>query len=144
MPLPRRIKPALAILAVAALGAVAFGMRATQADKDPPKKGNEARTFEFAPGDLAQLKREPLGRQIPVSGSMKPVLQATIRAKVPAEVTKVHVQEGQAVAAGAAIAALDTGDVKARHDAQLATVAEARARQERATSNRAENKSESG
>lgn len=140
MPLPRRIKPALAILAVAALGAVAFGMRATQADKDPPKKGNEARTFEFAPGDLAQLKREPLGRQIPVSGSMKPVLQATIRAKVPAEVTKVHVQEGQAVAAGAAIAALDTGDVKARHDAQLATVAEARARLDLARKNQANNK----
>ena len=140
MRLPKRLKPAIALAVLAAAGAAFFGVRVSQADKEPPKKPQEARTFEFAPGDVVALAREPLGRQIPVSGSVKPVLQATVRSKVAAEVTRVHVQEGQAVAAGAALVTLDTGDLKARHDAQLAAVAEARARLELARKNQANNK----
>jgi RND family efflux transporter MFP subunit len=86
------------------------------------------------------LSREPLGRTIPVSGTMKPLLQATVRSKVPAEVARVHVQEGQSVAAGAPLVSLDTADLKARHDAQMAAVAEARARLDLARKNQANNK----
>ena len=128
MPPLRKSLPALAVLALVAAGAVFFGLRLSQADKEPEKKADGPRTFEFAPGDLAQLRREPLGRPIPVSGSLRPVLQATVRAKVAAEVARVHVQEGERVGAGAVLATLDTGDLAARHEAQLAAVAEARAR----------------
>jgi RND family efflux transporter MFP subunit len=142
MPLKRKrlAKPVLAVLVVAAASATLLGLRAPQANKDVPKNGNEARVFEFAPGDLAELQRMPLGRQIPVSGSMKPVLQATVRAKVPAEVARVHVQEGERVAAGMTLVTLDTADLKARYDAQMASVAEARARLDLATKNQANNK----
>ena len=138
MPDRKKLKPALVIVALAAAGALAFGLRASQADKEAPKPGAEAaRTFEFAPGDLTELKREALGRAIPVSGSMRPVLQATVRSKVAAEVARVHVQEGERVAAGMPIATLDTGDLAARNDAQLATVAEMRARVDLARKNQA-------
>lgn len=140
MPPLRKSLPALAVLALVAAGAVFFGLRLSQADKEPEKKADGPRTFEFAPGDLAQLRREPLGRPIPVSGSLRPVLQATVRAKVAAEVARVHVQEGERVAAGAVLATLDTGDLAARHEAQLAAVAEARARLDLARKNRANNK----
>jgi RND family efflux transporter MFP subunit len=50
------------------------------------------------------------------------------------------VQEGQSVAAGSPLVSLDTADLKARHDAQMATVAEARARLDLATKNQANNK----
>jgi membrane fusion protein (multidrug efflux system) len=135
----RFLKPALALLAVVAVAASLMGLRVSQANKEPEKK-KEDRTFEFAAGDLAELRREPLGRRIPVSGSMKPLLQATVRAKVPAEVAKVHVQEGQAVAAGAPLFTLDTDDLRARLDAQMAAVAEARARLDLARKNQANNK----
>ena len=135
-----RLKPALAVIAVAAVAATLVGMRVI-AGKDPGKKAEgAARTFEFAPGDLAEMRREPLGRLIPVSGSLKPLLQATVRSKVPAEVARVHVQEGERVAAGGAIATLDTADLKARYDAQAASVAEARARLDLARKNQANNK----
>src|SRR5437868_2564612 len=95
-----RLKPALAVIAVAAIAATLVGMRVT-AGKDSGKKTEGAlRTFEFAPGDLSEMRREPLGRLIPVSGSLKPLLQATVRSKVPAEVARIHVQEGERVAAG--------------------------------------------
>jgi membrane fusion protein, multidrug efflux system len=141
MPMKKKrfVKPVLAVLAVAAAAATLLGLKVTQANKDSPRKGDEARTFEFAPGDLAELQRMPLGRQIPVSGSMKPVLQATVRSKVPAEVARVHVQEGERVAAGAPLFTLDTADLKARYDAQMASVAEARARLDLAKKNQVNN-----
>lgn len=134
----RFLKPALAVVAVVAVVASLVGLRVSQANKEPEKKAE--RTFEFAAGDLAELRREPLGRRIPVSGSMKPLLQATVRSKVPAEVAKVHIQEGQAVAAGSPLITLDTADLRARLDAQMAAVAEARARLDLARKNQANNK----
>lgn len=135
----RFLKPALITLAAVVVAGSLLGLRVSQANKEPAKKGEQERIFEFAAGDLSELKREPLGRMIPVSGSMKPLLQATVRAKVAAEVAKVHVQEGQQVAAGATLVTLDTADVKARLDAQLAAVAEARARLDLAKKNQANN-----
>ncbi|HYC37486.1 MAG TPA: efflux RND transporter periplasmic adaptor subunit [Usitatibacter sp.] len=136
----RLAKPAIAAIVVLAIAGSIFGLRASQAKKEPAKGPDAARTFEFAPGDLAELKREPLGRQIPVSGTMKPQLQATVRSKVAAEVARVHVQEGQPVAAGAPLITLDAQDLAARLDAQLAAVAEARARLDLARKNQANNK----
>lgn len=137
---PRRrfLKPAIAAVVVLAVAGSFFGLRPSQAKKEEKKK--EDKVFEFAAGDLAEMQRVPLGRQIPVSGSMKPLLQATVRSKVPAEVAKVHVQEGDRVAAGAALVSLDTADLKARYDAQAAAVAEAKARLDLAKKNQANNK----
>lgn len=134
----RYLKPALITLVALALAGSLVGLRASQGKKDAKK--DEQKVFEFAPGDLAELQRMPLGRQIPVSGSVKPLLQATVRSKVPAEVAKVHVQDGQSVAAGAPLVTLDTADLKARHDAQAAAVAEARARLDLARKNQANTK----
>jgi membrane fusion protein (multidrug efflux system) len=134
----RYLKPALvALLALVVTGSV-VGLRASQAPKEAKK--NDEKVFEFAPGDLAELQRVALGRQIPVSGSVKPLLQATVRSKVPAEVARVHVQEGQSVAAGSPLVTLDTADLKARYDAQAAAVAEARAKLDLARKNQANNK----
>jgi len=132
------VKPALALVVVAAVGAALVLSQTSQAKKDAKK--NEEKVFEFAPGDLAEMQRVPLGRQIPVSGSVKPLLQATVRSKVPAEVARIHVQEGQRVDAGAALVSLDTADLKARYDAQAAAVAEARAKLDLARKNQANNK----
>ena len=139
-PARRITRSLLALVTLLAIGGSLLGLRVSQANKEPEKKADGARTYEFAPGDLAELRREPLGRTIPVSGTMKPLLQATVRSKVPAEVARVHVQEGQTVAAGAPLVSLDTADLKARHDAQMAAVAEARARLDLATKNQANNK----
>lgn len=141
MPLKNRrfAKPAIITVVALLVAGSLLGLRASQANKDPGKKKDEARVFEFAPGDLAQLQSVPLGRQIPVSGSMKPLLQATVRAKVPAEVARVHVQEGDRVAAGAPLVSLDAADLRARYDAQAAAVAEARARLDLARKNQKNN-----
>ena len=71
---------------------------------------------------------------------MRPLLAATVRAKVPAEVARVGAQEGDRVAAGHALVVLDTADLKARAEAQNAAVAEMKARLDLARKNQANNK----
>ena len=134
----RFAKPAVITVVLLIVAGTLLGLRASQANKEEPKK-DAARVFEFAPGDLAELQTIPLGRQIPISGSLKPLLQATVRSKVAAEVARVHVQEGERVAAGAPLIGLDTADLKARYDAQAAAVAEARARLDLARKNQRNN-----
>ena len=132
----RLLKPAIVSLVVLALAGTFLGLRTSQANKETSaKKGDEPKVFELAPGDLATLSRIPLGREIPVSGSLKPVLSATVRAKVAAEVARVHVQEGHRVAAGQVLVTLESADLKARLDRELAVVAEAMARLELARKN---------
>ena len=136
----RFAKPVVIGVAALVVAGSLFGWRASQADHPPGKADPAQRTFEFASGDLAELRSEALGRRIPVSGTLRPTLQATVRSKVAAEVAVLHVQEGEPVQSGAVLATLDTADLKARLDAQLAAVAEARARLDFARKNQANNK----
>ena len=134
----RAVKPAIISVLVLAVAGSVLGWRATQANKPEAKVGDKV--FEFAAGDLVELKREALGREIPVSGSVRPVLAATVRAKVAAEVARVHVQEGERVQSGQPIATLETADLNARVDREHAAVAEGRARLDLARKNQANNK----
>jgi len=81
-----------------------------------------------------------LGHVVPISGTLKPLTQAVVKAKVAAEVAKVHVQEGERVMAGQILVSLDTADLRARYDAQMASVAEMQARLDLAGKNEANNR----
>ncbi len=135
----RWIKPvAVALIALLAIGSLAT-WRAMANKKPDPKKTQES-VFEFSKGDLALLSPRELGNMIPVSGTLKPLTQAVVKSKVAAEVAQVHVQEGQRVTAGQVLVSLDTADLRARLDAQHASVAEMKARLELASKNEANNK----
>jgi RND family efflux transporter MFP subunit len=101
------------LLVVAAVaGAVALqAARKAEAERSKPKGPV---TLEFAPGDLIRVEARPLARWLPVSGTIQPVRQATVKAKVPGEVRQLGVREGEAVRAGQLIARIDTSDLEAR------------------------------
>jgi RND family efflux transporter MFP subunit len=127
------------VFGLAALIAIGGVVAYRAVAKKPDKKPDEAKVFEFAPGDLAVLQPVRMGQVIPVSGSLKPLLQATVKSKVAAEVARVLVQEGERVQSGQVLVALDTADLKARLDSQLASVAEAKARMDLARKTRESN-----
>ena len=137
---PRKwLKPAaFALVGVLVIGSL-IGWRAMTAKKPDDKNPKES-VFEFAKGDLALMVPRELGNVIPVSGTLKPVTQAVVKAKVAAEVAKVHVQEGERVSAGQVLVSLDTADLRARLDAQQALVAEMKARLDLAGKNEANNR----
>ena len=133
-----RNKPvAIALVAIAIVGSI-VGWRATQAHKPDEKKDGPV-TLEFTPADIAVVQMRSLVRAISFSGSLAPVVQTAVKSKVPGEVTKVLVREGETVAAGQLLAQIDTTDLQSRLEAQAAALEEAKARLTIAEKNRANN-----
>lgn len=132
------MKPIVATVAVVAIVGILVGFRASQAHKPEDKKDGPV-TLEFTPADVAVVEMKSLTRSIAFSGSIMPVVQTTVKSKVPGEVTQVLVREGQAVDGGQLIAQIDTRDLQSRLDAAVASLEEARARLTIAEKNRVNN-----
>jgi RND family efflux transporter MFP subunit len=83
--------------------------------------------IELSPADLAVAETREIRRELPLTGQVRPVHQAYVRAKVAGEVMEMRVKEGEALKAGQLIARLDPAEYQARLDERLATLAAARA-----------------
>jgi RND family efflux transporter MFP subunit len=135
----RFLKPVLVGTALVLVAGSLVGLRMSQAKKDDPKKDSAKVVLEFTAADVAMVEMRELQRTLSLSGSLSPVLQATVRSKVPGEVQKVMVREGDRVAEGQVIATIDTADLRARLDAQVASLEESRAKETLARKNRENN-----
>jgi RND family efflux transporter MFP subunit len=124
---------------VIAVGGVAVGFAATRKSESETKPVAE-RSFEFAPTDLGTVEKREIRRVIPISGALAPFNQATVKAKVAAEVIGVTVLEGETVQAGQVLVRLDQADTRSRYDAQRAALDDARAKLVLAQKNRDNNK----
>ena len=133
----RFLKPALIIAAVVLVAGSLVGLRVVQSKKEEPKEAKAP--LQFTPADIAVVEMRELQRTLSLSGSLSPVLQSTVRSKVPGEVQKVLVREGDRVTEGQVIATIDTADLKARLDAQAAALEESRAKETLARKNRENN-----
>jgi len=128
----------VALIVVGALGG-AIAQRAARkaAENAPPKEAPVA--LQFAPADLAYVEARPLSRWLPVSGTLQPVRQATVKAKVAGDVLEVAVREGEPVKAGQMLARIDTADAQARLADRIGALESARAQLALATKTRAMN-----
>jgi len=111
----RRVIVALVVLL--AVGGVAGSVAMRVAKK--AQEGKDADkgapvTLEFAPADLTAVESRPLNRFLPVSGTMQPVRQATVKAKVSGDVRQITVRDGDTVQAGQVLVRVDTADLDAR------------------------------
>jgi membrane fusion protein, multidrug efflux system len=132
------VKPILIVAGIAIVTGSLVGYRLTQAKKDDPKS-NAKVVLEFTPADVAMVEMRELQRTLSLSGSLSPLLQSTVRAKVPGEVRKVLVREGDRVAEGQVIATIDIADLRARVDAAVAALEESKAKATIARKNRENN-----
>jgi len=133
---PRRaLKPVLLVLGLAVVIGSLVAFRESPAKKEEPGKG-AAPTLEFTPADIAVVELRELSRILPISGSLSPVVQSTVRSKVPGEVRRVLFREGEKVAQGQLLVEIDTADLQARLDAQVASLEEAKAKLSIAAKNR--------
>jgi membrane fusion protein, multidrug efflux system len=137
---PRRLLPfVIAALVVAAGVLTWYLMREPVA---PTTAASEITApLELSNVDVATVQARVLTRLLPLSGSLSPVVQATVRSKVGGEVQSLTVREGQDVQQGDAIARLDTRNLQAQYDRELAAVDKARADLDLATLNREKNRS---
>ena len=90
--------------------------------------------------DVETLQPRALSRTLPLSGTIAPLVQATVKAKVGGELQQITVFEGQDLSKGAIIARIDTRTLQAQFDREQAGVEKARADMELAKLNRDKNK----
>jgi RND family efflux transporter MFP subunit len=138
---PRRWrKPAvaLAVLALAGAGGYAYTHAGASAKPAAPAAAAKKETVhELSARDIAVVEARPLALTLPLSGSLTPLAQATVRSKVSGVVRQTTVQEGMNVAAGQVIASLDDSEARARVAQQQAALNDATARLALAKKNQA-------
>ncbi len=110
------IKVALPLLLIAATGLyLARGLRKPAAAAAAPVAAvPAAQTRDLSTLDVLAVRRQTLAQGLEVSGTLKAVNTATVKAKVAAELTAVSVREGDAVRAGQVVAQLDTTEYDLR------------------------------
>jgi RND family efflux transporter MFP subunit len=97
------------------------------------------KALEFTAADLAYATPRPMSRYLPVSGTLQPLNQVVVKAKVSGEVKEIAVREGDRVALGQVIARFDTADLDARIADRVGALESARAQLALATKTRAMN-----
>jgi RND family efflux transporter MFP subunit len=134
------IKRARTILAIAAVCAIAVaGFASTK--RAPAGAASAAQpVIEFTQQDLYIVEPQPLDRTLPLTGTLTPFTEATVKAKVAGELVAVTVREGEPVRRGQVLARIDQTEVRARVAARRADVAAARAQLVWADKNRASQK----
>ncbi len=81
-------------------------------------------TLEFLPSDLAIVEAHDLRQTMALTGSLRALNQAAVKARVSGQVREVMVREGEAVSAGQVLINMDPREYQARVDqAQGALVA---------------------
>lgn len=126
----RRARWWLAIVGLVAVatigGAAALTITKRSAQAEAAKK-REQPALEFAASDVVKLQPRRLAVELALPGSVQAISQATVRAKLSAEVKRVLVREGDRVAAGQTVAEFDTAQLRAQFAERSATYESAKA-----------------
>jgi RND family efflux transporter MFP subunit len=126
----------LAVVIVLAAG----GFAAVRGKRAEQKPAAAAAVAEFLQNDLYIVEPGALERSLPLTGSLMPFTEATVKAKVAGELVAVPAREGESVRQGQVLAKIDLTEVQARVAAREADVAAARAQLTWAEKNRSQQK----
>jgi len=106
------------VLAMIVIVLGAFALRAMKARRATAAVGAAAASapsaLELGSADVTTARTLELSRTLPVSGGLKAVNSAVVKARVAAEVKSLTVREGDAVKAGQVIGQLDTTEFEWR------------------------------
>ncbi len=119
------ILPLLAVLLLAVGILRALDKRRGEQAAAAPAR--ETLALDLAPADVVTARRTTLARTLEVSGGLKAVNSAVVKAKVAAELRTLSVREGDRVKAGLVIGQLDTVELDWRLRQAEQTAASARA-----------------
>lgn len=131
MPRTRTASGRKAFIVIVLLLVVLGGLWLARRSAAPPPAKSEGAAveapLELAPADVARVAMMPLARSLPLSGSVQPVTQTTIKSKVSGEVLRLVVREGEAVKRGMVMAQIDTRNAGPTRDNAAAALEKSRA-----------------
>jgi membrane fusion protein (multidrug efflux system) len=96
--------------------------------------------LEFLPTDVTEVKPRDLRQILRLSGSLRAVNQAAVKARVAGEVREVLVREGETVKAGQVLVTMDVSEYRARMEQARGALQAARGQLEIAAKTRDNNK----
>ena len=106
---------ALVVVLLAAAVLRALSARKTQQAAVAAQAAQRTETvFELGAADVVQVKTRELAQGLPISGALKAVDSAFVKARVAGELLDLSVREGDAVKAGQIIARVDSTEPQAR------------------------------
>jgi RND family efflux transporter MFP subunit len=122
----------IAFVVLAGLLTLAFqkgwmGKRATQSTS---LKSNGPVSIELSDGDIAIAQKMTMSQGLPVSGTLKAVRSAMVKARVAGELVMLEVREGDAVKIGQIVARVDNTEYLARQNQNKQQAEAARAQVE--------------
>ncbi|RJX30653.1 MAG: efflux RND transporter periplasmic adaptor subunit [Oxalobacter sp.] len=138
----RRKRWGLAVLVltgVALTVGIAMKKRATASNGVDPS-GKAVPAMEFLPSDVTRVKLGDLRKVLPLTGTLRAVNQAAIKAKVSAEVREVLVREGETVKQGQVLIKMDASEYQAKVDQARGALQAAQGQLDIATQTRNNNK----
>jgi len=121
----------LALVLVAAL-ALTAGVALTRTGDGPTPPPPAAPILELAAADLHRLTESPVEDQIPLSGTLHPLDQTVVKARVSGEVQSMAVREGESVRKDQVLARFDDTEWRTRVAERTALLEAARAELEQA------------
>lgn len=143
----RWLLPAIAVIGIAAMiGTRLAEKHAAPAAPAAPAASAPAATpgaggvIELLADDVTVATMRPLQRLLHVTGSLRPVAYATVKARSAGEVRELAVREGEAVRAGQLLGRIDTTELDLRVRAASDNVAAARGQVDIARKNRDNNR----
>lgn len=143
---PRRLLFFILLILVVGLAA-SFWNRPTQ-PSNPTTTSTAAGTttvikntaLEFLPQEIFKISTTELKQTMALSGALRAVDQASVKARVAAEVREVLVREGESVTAGQVLVRMDTSEFQARVDQAKGNLHAMRAQLDIASKNRDNNR----
>ncbi|HET9025388.1 MAG TPA: efflux RND transporter periplasmic adaptor subunit [Burkholderiaceae bacterium] len=117
----------MGVFAVATVGGAAAVAINKRSEQVAAAKKKEPPPLEFAATDVVRLQSKRLSVELALPGSVHALSQATVRAKLSAEVRRVLVREGDQVAAGQTVAEFDSAQLRAQVAERSATHESAKA-----------------
>lgn len=128
-------------VAIAALGAVGLiALNRGNAPKLTDAAGGAALVMELAPSETFLVRLTDLKEAVPLSGSLRPLHQVTIKSQVAARLSDVLVREGQPVKKDEVIARFDIDELNSKLDEKKSNLRAAEAQLDLAEKNRARKK----
>ena len=125
----KRVTIAVAFLAVAAAGGIAYQTLVLKA-AEPPRAATPA--APAVPVVIAPATRKPMPVRIEAIGTVQPIAAVAVKSRVDGEIAEVKISDGQAVKAGDVLFVLDTRAAEAQLKQTEATLAKDRAQLENA------------
>lgn len=120
----RRRWIALALAVIFLAGVSLYALRG--GDSRAPAPADEPPALDFLAADLYTVRRQPLARTLPLTGTLAPLVEAEVKAKAAGELVEVAAREGERVKEGQVLARIDPTELRARAAARAADVEAAR------------------